>query len=96
MATVRVRVAAAMFEYSDIGIMACCQGTAPAWQLANEMPAELHSNGTTRRVDRSHGDRDHRDRSTLPRLQELWHLRQGKTNITQVALAYLGVSSNQA
>ncbi len=45
MATVRVRVAAAMFEYSDIGIMACCQATAPAWQLANEMPAELHSMG---------------------------------------------------
>ncbi len=42
------------------------------------MPAELHSNGTARRVDRIHGEREYHDWSTLPRLQELWRLRQAQ------------------
>ncbi len=59
---------------------ACCRlGLAtPRLAHANEMPAELHSNGTTCSDDSLHGEREYHDWSTLPRLPELWHLRQAQ------------------
>ena len=56
------------------------------------MPAELHSNGTTCRVDRSHGEREYHDWSTLEHFLgcKSCGTYDRHNQLTQVALAYLG------
>ncbi len=48
----------------------------PRLTFANQMPVELHSNGTTCHAGREHSEREHYDRQTLLGLQVLWGLRQ--------------------
>ena len=62
-------------------IQAVCCGlglSIPGFTFASQMPAELHSNGTTRHTRREHSEREHHDWHTLLRLQVLWYLRQAQ------------------